>query len=136
MGVKDEQMAARKGKKTPARATAPRWNDSLFVQYELNDAQLTQLKGMDNDGDTLLDAVLEEVDNGYKFTIKFDTFSEAYACWMLPDSAEHINTGLILSGRGSTPAKALKQLLYKHRVCLDGDWRGHAGRPVARTIDD
>lgn len=122
--------------KQPRTAKAARFNDSQFIQYELDDAQLKELKAVEMTGDDILDAVLEEITNGYKFTIKYDSYSDCFGVFMQDSDGTTGNGGYILTGRGSTPAKALKQVLWKHRTCLDGSWAGYAERRGGAIIDD
>lgn len=61
-------------------------------------------------------------DNRYRLSIKPDDYSGGFAAFIqgLPDCED--NKNLILTGRGSTPLKALKQALYKHFMVLEGVW--------------
>ena len=50
-----------------------------------------------------------------------------------PNSA---NGGLILTGRGSTPFKSLKQLLFKHYNVMGERWETFETPPRSKDIDD
>lgn len=129
----DKAKPARNG---AARAkTVSRFDGSRFVQYELDAKELAECKGWDLDGDALWLEVLAFVDDGYSVSVKYDSYSNAYACFIqVRGQDDHVNAGLILSGRGSTPAKACKQAIFKARA-IGPSWVQYAERrqPV---IDD
>ena len=127
MGQTNDGRAGKPGRSS--RATqAPRFNAARFVQYELDEEQSRQCKAWQLDDSSLLLELLALVDDGYTVTARYDTFSDAYACWVqVRGDDSHVNNGLILSGRGSTPAKAIKQAIFKHRA-MDGDCRANSER--------
>lgn len=126
-----------KGKSTPSKLDkAPRFNQNEFVQYELDDVQQKECKAWQIDGDGIFLAMQEEIDNGYKFSVKWDTYGECYSAFMQPATDGGRNSGCILTGRGSDACKAAKQLLYKQRFCLQDDWRDFVGRRNKFVLDD
>lgn len=135
MGQTNDRPSKSKGT-SPRVDKAPRFNQSQFIQYELDDAQQKECKAWQLAELDLFMAVQEEVDNGYKFSVKWDTYGECYSAFMQPAADGHRNSGCILTGRGSTAYKAVKQLLYKQRFCLQDDWSGHVGRNNRFDIDD
>lgn len=108
--------------------TAERFNDAKFVQYELDKVEQQQCKAWALDAADAWAEMLPLLDEGYSFTVKFDGFSNCYACFVqvrgVPD---HANSGLILTGRGSEPFKAVKQALFKHKA-IDATWLPYAER--------
>jgi len=128
-----------KQKSRPGRSSRTerqdRFNASRFVQCELDDEQQRTCKAWQLDESSLLVELVSFTDDGYSITFRWDTFSDSYACWLqIRGDATHINAGLILSGRGSSPAKAFKQAIFKHRL-MEEDWRAWAERPK-RELDD
>lgn len=115
---------------------APRFNDNQFVRYELDANQQKELKAANVTADQIFDDLFALISDGYKFTVKWDTYSECFGVFMQSDGTEDTNAGFILTGRGSSPLKALKQVIYKHRVCLDGNWSDYVEREGRGVIDD
>lgn len=115
--------------------TKGRWNDARFIQRELSDDERKTLKAMpfwDEDWDS---ALLRMEDEGYQLTLKFDAWSKAYACFISDAQGRTQNKNCILSGRGSTPTKALRQALFKHGLAPDGVWFSLEA-PGSSVIDD
>lgn len=107
-------------------------NDIAWVNYNLSDEQKAELKAQNFNLDNALVRLTEE---DMKVTISFDSYNECYACFLIPKSQTDPNFGAILSGRGSTPAKAVKQACYIHWNIFDRNWSD--GRlPRREVIDD
>lgn len=121
MGKRSYADVDGKNKSAP-KQTARRFNDAKFVQRELTSDEQADCKlreFTESDFQNLVEKYSEE----YSITFKWDNYSNSPACFMRPIDPSHENTGYILTGRGSTFAKAFKQLLYKHEVlCGDGTW--------------
>jgi hypothetical protein len=120
----------------PRGAKAERWNDAQFVQLELTDEQAKQLKATQVSADEIFAQMEKMIDDGYKFTIKYDAYGDCAGVWCQAATDECANSGYILTGRGSSALKALKQLLYKHFVLLEGSWAAHARRANSAVLDD
>jgi len=137
MGQIDQQKTASKnsGRRAQKPSTA-RFNDAVFINYELDAVQQKACKAQDVSEADVFAKIKELVDDGYTFSFKFDSYSEAYACFMRQSRDDGSNRGFILTGRGSSPYKCCKQLLFKHYVCLDGAWGDYAERGGIDTIDD
>jgi len=119
----------------PAAVRQPRFDSSRFVQYELDKNEAAQCKGWVLESEDLWLELLALLDDGYSASLKFDTFSEAYACFLqVRGDPDHPNAGLVLAGRGSTPAKALKQAIFKHKA-IGPSWVRYAEREKP-VIDD
>jgi hypothetical protein len=106
-----------------------------FVKRELSVQEQAQCKAWSVTDADLWNQIEVYIEEGYKLTLKWDDYSNSYAAWMQPIDSEHDNWGYILSGRGSTPAKAVKQLFFKHTAVLDGQW-GNGEQFVKGAIDD
>lgn len=134
MGQTNDKVKARSSNgRAPAKAS--RFDGARFVQYELDEAQKAQCKAWGlSESDCWL-AVLPLLDDGYSLTVKFDTYSEAYAAFLqVRGQADHVNSGLVLSGRGSSAYKAVKQLLFKLDA-IGPSWVQYAERRV-QDLDD
>lgn len=97
------------------------WVQKSFVKFDLDAKQAQKCKLWQPTFDELDGLVLREVEAGYKFTFSWDNYNDCNQCSMQTDANIGENSKLILVGRGSTPLKALKQVLAKHQVC-EGHW--------------
>jgi len=93
-----------------------------FVRGELDRVQAAECKSWVGDGDDLLGYLDTVVMSGYKLSIRWDGYSESYAAWLIAPDKDSTNAGLILPGRGSTPSKSVRQVLFKHIMMFDGVW--------------
>lgn len=99
----------------------PQNTEFKFVAYELTAPELRELKAWKPTIEELDDIVSKLTDEGYKFTLKFDEYNDCEQCTMMQAYKNGPNWNLGLVGRGSTPLKALKQALWKHKSC-DANW--------------
>lgn len=106
-----------------------------FIQYELSKEQAAACKATSFSYEDAWTQAQELAESGYRITVKFDDYSEAYAAFISAPQ-KGVNAGLILTGRGSSCFKALKQALFKHYTIMDGDWTGFAVRKQGVEIDD
>lgn len=122
MGINDHQP----DKKRPAKkgtGKAARFNDVKFINRELTTDEQKTLKAQPFEPQTGWDQI-DALTESYRVTLKFDDYSGAYSASLTPLSEQNENWGYILTGRGSTALKALKQVLFKHHVlCGDKPWR-------------
>lgn len=112
----------KRGKQRAAKAPQQAWAKDTFVQYELSKDEQASCKGWLVDAVDLLDVMEKTIDGGYKFTLKYDEYGQCGCAFMFPASPDSVNSGRVLTGRGSTVAKALKQVLFKHHVVFEGSW--------------
>jgi len=122
--------------KAPNGAKPQRFNDVQFVRRELDKAEAAQCKTWEVDEARVFDAIHKLCEGEYSFSLKWDDFSSAFACFMQFRGSDGVNKDLILTGRGSSPFKAAKQALFKHYQLLDGVWTEFAERKMADEIDD
>lgn len=105
----------------------PPYKPASFLNIPLTDEDKAAIKAtpIHVEGlDTSLESMLRD---GYKISLKLDTYNDCYACYVLsPEKPGQDNQ--ILTGRGTTPLKAVRQALYIHRIILAGDW------PAVRDI--
>jgi hypothetical protein len=132
-------MASSKGKdRNPPNKPEKkeRFNGVQFINYNLTDEQKKAVREWNLSLDQLSQGTMQLVDEHFKVTLKYDDYSKAYACFVNPDGPEHPFTGWILTGRGSSPLKALKQALYIHFTVFEGNWLEYAHDVRADEIDD
>jgi hypothetical protein len=124
--------ASKQGQRSAAPAA--RFNAVQFVTYALRQDEKDTLKERGVHGPSLDDDLIGSLAGGYKLTVKWDAFTEAYAAWLVAPEGHETNAGMILSGRGSSPMKALRQVLYIHVEVCRGDWRPLRG--AVKVQDD
>ena len=127
---KDRQGKAPKGGKSE------RFNDVQFIQRELDKNETAACKAWDVDESHVFDAIHKLCEGEYSFSLKWDSFSDCYACFVQFRGEDGPNKGFILTGRGSSPFKAAKQALFKHYQLLDCLWEEFAERKLVVEIDD
>lgn len=125
-------MSSKNGRPVKNERTAKKDSGVSWVNYTLSADQKADLKSQTFDFDNALLRLTEE---GMKVTIAYDDFNECYSCYLIPKSPDHANAGCILSGRGSTPIKAVKQAAYIHWNIFDGDW-SDARQSRREELDD
>lgn len=114
-----------------------RFNDLKFINYELTVEERAACKAWIEDLNDLDNYTRAANEEGYRFSLKYDERSKAYACFMSAyGDAAKINGGFMNTGRGSSPFKALRQVLYKHLVIFDKEWGGYAEAVDWSEIDD
>lgn len=114
--------------------SVPGWKPAQFVSVTLTDEDKLAVKSAPNTFETLDESLVAMLHDGYSFKLKSDVFNGCFACYVSPPDSS-ANSGWMLTGRGSTPLKAVKQALYIHRVVLDGDWPD-VNEPRRGELDD
>lgn len=132
-GEDGEPFPSSKGK---VERKTERFNDTRFVNYELDKEEQQECKAHVWTSDDLDNFLLEAVSDGYRVSFSYDSKGECYTAYMSSTSPSGPNAGLILTGRGSSPIKSGKQLWWKHNVSLQRDWAEWAERPHGYVIDD
>lgn len=136
MGQTNDKPKSSRPGRGAGRSTAPRFNDARFVQFELDRDQQATCKGWAFTSDDAWAEVTRLVDSGYSVAVKWDERNEVYACFIQNrDLQTGPNKGLILTGRGSTAVKAVKQAVFKDRL-MDQDWSAYGERPTFQNLDD
>jgi len=95
--------------------------DSEFVNRELSPDETMALREWRTDLAAVDLTWREMLEDGYKFTIKFDDYSSSFVCFVFPSEGSD-NSGFILAGRGGTGYRALSEAIYKHTELLGGEW--------------
>lgn len=121
--------------KSSSKSSKPSFSQSEFINFPLSVEQKKEIKAWLLSFDDLDDLVLKLCEENYRVTLRWDDRSEAFAAWINPIGDDHKNNGLTLSGRGSTPLKALRQALYIHHL-FEGDWAGNYKAFKEDDLDD
>lgn len=128
---------ARDPKNKPAsKPTQPRFNDVQFVNWSLSAEEKAAVKAWV--------LTIEEYDNfigglveaGYKITVSYDNFRACFTASIVPTKDAKSNQGYILTGKGSTPIKAIRQAMYTHYYIMDGEWASYSTAKAAEELDD
>jgi len=120
----------------PAKAKKERYSDVRFVNYELSKEQATACKAKAVSHEDLWETAHELCTDGYSISLRWDDYSKSYAAFVSTKDEKSPNFGLMLTGRGSSPFKALKQAMFKNFDLMDGDWTDFAERGGPDEIDD
>lgn len=114
----------------------PRFNDVRFINYNLSDEQKAECKGWPLPIADLDNLALRLCEGDYRVSLKYDDYSRAFACFINPNGDKHPHLGWVLTGRGSTPLKALKQACYIHFLLFEEDWSEYQMETKGIEIDD
>lgn len=129
-------MPAKRPTKASVSTSKPNGANVQFVNYSLTTEQTKELKATKFGLDECENLLAQLTDSDYKVTLTFDDYNSAFACFIVPKSKDNPNFGYILSGRGSTPIKALKQAGYIHYQLFEGHWLEYAQQVRYEPIDD
>lgn len=121
--------------KSSKTSSKPQFAASEFINFPLSAEQKREIKAWHPDIEEIDNLLLRLEESGYRISHRYDDRNECHACWLNPVGDNHPNAGLTLSGRGSTPIKALKQALYIHSL-FDGDWAGNYKQFKEEDLDD
>lgn len=124
-----------KNKPTP-KPTQPRFNDVQFVNWSLSAEEKAACKAWKmttEDYDNFIGGVVEA---GYKITVSYDNFRLCFTASIVPTKDAKSNEGYILTGKGSTPLKATKQVLYIHHYIMSGEWAAYSTAKSVEELDD
>jgi len=117
----DGRRRAKPAAKRAGRGYSPRSTDSEFVNYELTQSEVAEYRAWRNDLEAFDLVFTEALDNGYRFSAKYDDYSSSYSAFMFPDEGSD-NSGFILTGRGGSGYRALSECLFKHSEVFRGAW--------------
>src|SRR3970282_2723423 len=99
-----------------------KWRKSVFVPDVLRKEHYEHLKGLPLNLEEMFLSLSKLFSDGYQVTMRWDAYNSCHAVWLSTRDEDSTNYGLILSGRGSTPVKALRQLLFLHFEVWSGEW--------------
>jgi hypothetical protein len=129
-------MARDPKNKPESKPTKPRFNDVQFVNWSLSFEQKQDCKNFlvtEGDHD---EALLTIIQAGYKVTVSYDNYRDCFTASIVPTQDAKSNQGFILTGKGSTPLKAARQVLYIHYRIMDEDWSAYSTAKSVEELDD
>jgi len=110
--------------------------DVTFITLTLDKKQKAELKAQPWDLEIFETAVLRVVEAGYKVSMQEDTYNKCYSCFVTQREKDGDNFGYILTGRGSTPSKAVKQALWIGFHILEGKFENFNPETKGEELDD
>jgi hypothetical protein len=122
--------------KKPTAPTKPRFNDVQFINWSLDADHKMACKNWSLDLEQFDNLLTTLVEGGYKATVSYDTYRSCFTASIVPTPDAKGNQGYILTGKGSTPTKALKQALYIHFHVMNEDWAAYSTAKSAEELDD
>jgi hypothetical protein len=107
-----------------------------WVNFELDEALTLECKLWKPDFEELDSMMVRFIEEGYKVQLVYDALHTCHAAYAFVVGDNTPNKGLILTGRGSAPIRALRQLLFKHYKALDGVWPRPVTKEQRKEFDD
>jgi len=126
-------------KPTASKKSAPtqqRFNDVQFVNWSLSADEKSACKAWNLVLSEFDDALANLIESGYKTTLSYDNFRSCYTASIVPTKDAKSNQGYILTGKGSTAFKALKQALYIHYHIMGEEWAAYSTAKAVEELDD
>lgn len=108
----------------------------MWINWSLTDKEKKALKATNLSLDDYEDFMVKLTESGHKVTVSHDAFNDCYSAAIVPTQENTLNKGFILTGKGSTPLKAIKQACYIHFSIFNGDWSTYSTRTGREEIDD
>lgn len=120
---------ARTPKKT--EYSRPEWKG--FLDYTLNEQELEAADAWKLTPAQMWEGINTLTAEGYRLTLSYSKQLAAYTATLQAGVEQGSASGWALSARDTKAEGALKLLLWKHYVGLDGDWKGITDAPKKAT---
>jgi len=89
-----------------------------FVNINITDDLKRTIKAIEYPDAQLVDDLFRFIDKGYSVKFSYDDYNHCHMTTLTGQSKDHPDYGVFLTGRGSMPAKAFKQMSYFfHEIC-------------------
>lgn len=122
--------------KKPVQHASNGFKPKSWVKYELDKKEIALVKAwtptFEEMDATLVDGLCDE----YRVNLSQEPGKTTWLAVMQTKSDDHQHSEALLSGRGSTPLKALKQLMYKHLELFRKKWPAVPDYQSGAPIDD
>ena len=105
-----------------------------FINYDLTAKDRAWLAETDLSVETPVQAMFEEVEQSYKFSLSYDAKHSCYVASLTDRGEASAFSNACLTGRGQTPADSIASLWYRHIVLAQRDWSFFAG--VSAGVSD
>lgn len=120
---------ARTPKKT--EYSRPEWKG--FLDYTLNEQELEAADAWKLTPAQMWEGINTLTAEGYRLTVSYSKQLTAYTATLQAGSEQGSASGWALSARDVKAEGALKLLLWKHFIGMDGDWKGLTDAPKRAT---
>lgn len=132
LNKRDEKRADKRAR----QSSRPRYqSDSEFINRELTKEEQADYREWRNDLDGVLAEWSELLEGGYRVNTKYDDYSSAFACFIIPPD-DGDNSGFILTGRGGNPYRAVSEAVFKHSEIFHGVWHSMSASSALRDDPD
>lgn len=120
----------------PRAGKAKSFNEVKWINWALSPEQKAQLKAWSPTLEDLDGEQIKIIQSSHRITTSYDSYGDCYTTSIVPTADNKINTGYILTGKGSTPIKSFKQALYIHFHVFEGDWSTYSTSKGIEEMDD
>lgn len=128
---------SKRSKPASRRSTSANPSFRGFLNMNLTDEDKAIIKSVAYDMAAWSDDIEKWIDSGFKFTFSEDTYNHCHQVIGQRVDKDHVDYGIMLTGRGSTPVKAFKQWVYiQSRLVGDADWTSLLDDSPRFEIDD
>lgn len=110
--------------------------DVEFITYDLPKDHKASCKAWLPSLEEFDDALLKFENAGFKVSSKWDEGNNCYAVFVSPPPKKKDFEGMILTGRGSTPLKAVKNAMYQHYFIFEQSWAAWFNHSPLDDMDD
>lgn len=93
-----------------------------FKDFKLNPEQLEAFAHFEAHDDDLMDLVQSSLGADYKLTFTYNGQSDTYNAAMTCNADKDVNQGYTMSAFAPSMYTALRLLMFKHWVLLEGNW--------------
>lgn len=83
-----------------------------FVNIQVTDELKATIKSIEFKPDAFVSGLFRLIDSGYSVKFSYDDYNHCHQAVMTGAVKDHADYGVFLSGRGSMPEKAFKQMSY------------------------
>ena len=83
-----------------------------FVNVQVTEELKATIKAIEFADEAFVGGLFKLIDKGYSVKFSYDDYNRCHQAVMTGAAKEHTDYGVFLSGRGSMPIKAFKQMSY------------------------
>lgn len=93
-----------------------------FIRCELDKSSKELLHKWDVKGELTFDTISKLIDDGYKLTISKDSANDSVGAWLTSPKSPSGERQQCLGARGPDVFGAMRTIVFKHSIILEGDW--------------
>lgn len=111
---------------SPKKQVKVEWKGYLYVN--LDSEQEAAFEAWETERIFTINDVAILVDNGYKFSLTWDTFHSGFSASLYSASPKLAWTGYTLTAWAGDVETAMRLLFYKHYIIAEEDWERFTGK--------